>query len=377
MKTLFIVEKNFLNNHVGVRRVTRHLMNVAISNGHEIDIAYPQAGHLIVGELSISKSKHNKTRTSHTSANTTRALELLNHDADAEPKVTWHNSTADHGSYASTIITNPWLCSDGLPKIKNAYGVVHDLVPNMLALNSLRFERHIDIYGFAHEHSIGYEYYRSVCEKLISVSQSTKRDFLNLYPSTREDKILIHTPFKSSAPQIEHIERDGILLVNVLDWRKNFKRISTVLNRAQNIIKGTKITIVGQERIPPETAQDFMMNLSSMGYDVTWHRDASDKLLGDLYRKSALLFFPSLYEGLGLPVLEAQDQGLPTLTTDIASLKDINMNKNLCIPENDEEKFVDQIIEIIKKVNKDNIITGASLNRLLHQYIEQNTDQIF
>jgi len=48
-----------------------------------------------------------------------------------------------------------------------------------------------------------------------------------------------------------------------------------------------------------------------------------DVLLGTLYRRSRALAFPSLYEGFGLPILEAMAQGTPVLTSNFGAMAEI------------------------------------------------------
>jgi glycosyltransferase involved in cell wall biosynthesis len=47
----------------------------------------------------------------------------------------------------------------------------------------------------------------------------------------------------------------------------------------------------------------------------------TNEALGDLYKKCSLLLFPSLYEGFGLPIIEAQSTGLPVITSNINPMK--------------------------------------------------------
>jgi glycosyltransferase involved in cell wall biosynthesis len=53
----------------------------------------------------------------------------------------------------------------------------------------------------------------------------------------------------------------------------------------------------------------------------------SDGALGDLYRNATVLALPSLYEGFGMPVVEAMGLGVPVLTTRCASLHEVTLGK--------------------------------------------------
>jgi glycosyltransferase involved in cell wall biosynthesis len=56
---------------------------------------------------------------------------------------------------------------------------------------------------------------------------------------------------------------------------------------------------------------------------VTWLGYVPDDLLSNLYSEATAFIFPSLYEGFGLPLLEAMACGCPTLSSNMASLPEI------------------------------------------------------
>ena len=58
-------------------------------------------------------------------------------------------------------------------------------------------------------------------------------------------------------------------------------------------------------------------------------QNVSDDELGILYRKAAVFVYPSLYEGFGFPVLEAQSVGVPVLCSNSSSLPEIAGNTAL------------------------------------------------
>jgi glycosyltransferase involved in cell wall biosynthesis len=59
------------------------------------------------------------------------------------------------------------------------------------------------------------------------------------------------------------------------------------------------------------------------GKRLLWLNDVDDRNLALAYRKATALIFPSLVEGFGLPLVEALDQGLPVLASDIPVFREI------------------------------------------------------
>ena len=68
----------------------------------------------------------------------------------------------------------------------------------------------------------------------------------------------------------------------------------------------------------------------------------SERKLIDCYNQARLLLFPSLYEGFGLPIIEAQKMCVPVITSNISPMKNIVNNSAILINPKD--------IMILKKI---------------------------
>jgi glycosyltransferase involved in cell wall biosynthesis len=137
-----------------------------------------------------------------------------------------------------------------------------------------------------------------------------------------------------------------VLLVNALDARKNLSGIADVLLLA-HAVTPVQVDVVGQARIANRAVADFFTRLTNAGIAAHWHREATDATLNALYRTASVLLFPSLYEGLGLPVLEAQQAGMPAITTDTASLPEINLNPSLCFASEDIAGMAQALSDVV------------------------------
>jgi len=211
------------------------------------------------------------------------------------------------------------------------------MVPNMIACGALDFGRPLDTYDFAYAHDVGYQLYLKRAEKILCISESTRSDFIDLYrcDTATRDRIEVFLPYSTVVapapkrrPPVN--ERARLLMVNVLDPRKNFDGIRNAL-RAVGPEPPFEIDIVGAERISLPEARRFLEELADAGRSVRWYRQASDACLARLYSNADLLVFPSLYEGLGLPILEAQNYGVPVICSNLSSCPEVNMNSALCL----------------------------------------------
>ncbi len=81
--------------------------------------------------------------------------------------------------------------------------------------------------------------------------------------------------------------------------------------------------------------------------DVRFAGWVSDTDLEGFYRAAACFVFPSLYEGFGLPVLEAMQRGVPVACSDAASLPEVAGDAALLIQPTDEESIADGMRQVL------------------------------
>ena len=240
------------------------------------------------------------------------------------------------------------------------------MVPNLLACGALRLGTVTDIYGFAHAHDVGYRIYQRQAESILAISESARSDFLAFYPSVGElsARTRVVIPFDPPAsPRIKArpaLPQEGrrLLLVNVLDPRKNFGAVETTVKLAMRQAS-FNIDVVGRERMPEGAARTFLTNLSNTGAQVRWYRSASDACLQRLYADADVLLFPSLYEGLGLPILEAQTHGTPVVSSNTSSCGEINLNPGLAFTPSDTPAMAEAILELLAGTSK--AVSGPAL----------------
>ena len=330
MKTLIIVEPDFLKLHIGVLRVIMHYYKCLKNLNHSVDFATPKTGKLYLGKLNISSVPIEERQTQETpfwtSESITNENENKKENKNETTNIFWTEETVNPFEYEINLISNPWVCALGLPILPNAIGIIYDMVPTLIACGILKLPVPIDITHFAKEHDAGYCYYLANAKKITCISNSTKSDFCKLYKTANyHGSIITDIPFDDANTKLSSINPDSknLILVNILDWRKNFLNTEKVLATAA-LSSILNVCIIGKERIPIKEAIGFMERLTKAGSKVEWYRNAGQDLLTSKYLDSSVLLFPSLYEGLGLPVLEAQSFGLPAITSNP------NMGASLC-----------------------------------------------
>jgi glycosyltransferase involved in cell wall biosynthesis len=161
-------------------------------------------------------------------------------------------------------------------------------------------------------------------DHILSISERTKQDLINLY-GVSEDKISV-TYLGSSLhlfPKIglgANTESEYILYVGKRGGYKNFSRFVTAFSQSKILKADFRIIAVGGGNFTPSEATE----LNRLGIaDKVTHLDANDLELSMLYRKAACLVYPSLYEGFGLPPVEAMSLNCPVIASSGGSIPEI------------------------------------------------------
>jgi len=158
----------------------------------------------------------------------------------------------------------------------------------------------------------------------VAISEATKQDAVRLahFDPTRISVVPLgvdHRVFRAADPQEArvvvgerfHVTRPYFFFVGANDPRKN---LSTLLDayRSSDAASSVDLVIAGQ---PPPAAA------AARGVHWLGHVDAA--LLPVLYAAALAFTFPSLYEGFGLPVLEAMACGTPVVTSPLAAIPEV------------------------------------------------------
>jgi glycosyltransferase involved in cell wall biosynthesis len=183
-------------------------------------------------------------------------------------------------------------------------------------------------------------------KKIITISKQSKNDIITQF-GVPPDKVVptylaASLEFKqlpedkiTDVKKRYHLER-FILIVGTLEPRKNLKTLLKSFGKIKDTFPDVKLVHAGPQGWLYE---EVLIQISENGLEssVTFlGRIPLDDLVG-LYNAAEVFVFPSLYEGFGLPVLEAMACGCPVITSNVSSLPEVAGDAAILVnPINDD-----------------------------------------
>ena len=195
---------------------------------------------------------------------------------------------------------------------------------------------------------------------IIADSESTRDDILRFlnFPEEKIDVIPLgvnHARFNfndncntlDAISGANHPESKLILNVGSEDPRKNLRRVFQAFANLLPEMPTLRLIRVGSARFFEERKR-LEAHAHGLGIadKITFLEQITDTQLAQYYRAADILLFPSLYEGFGLPVLEAMACGTPVITSNTSSLPEVAGDAAILVdPEN-----VEAIAEAMRRV---------------------------
>jgi glycosyltransferase involved in cell wall biosynthesis len=170
-------------------------------------------------------------------------------------------------------------------------------------------------------------------------------------------------PPADSAPTLRRlgIEENFILFVGTIEPRKN---LLTLVRAFDQILRHTshrpQLVIAGGEGWLTNDLHDF---IAQSNFEDRLHLTGylDDQDLRALYSSCKVFVYPSLYEGFGLPPLEAMACGAPVVASRIPSLTEILEDKARLIDPIDEKALAKAIVELIENENDRRHLSAVGL----------------
>lgn len=308
----------------------------------EYDLPNNRLSYKIVSQLlsSIGKVKKYAPRIS----------ELRQNINDAHKATLFKNGKYDvfHPTYY-----DPYFLEliDSKPFVLTVYDMIHEIFPGMYASGDPTSQ-----------------WKRELVEKasrVIAISESTKRDLVRIF-GTPEDKISVVHLANSLTSNVDGISTVAlpekyILFVGERIRYKNFDRFISSISNVLKQESGLYVICAGGGEITQEESARFR---SLEIADRVIQYSVDDGTLRHLYNTAIMFVFPSLYEGFGMPVLEAFFCRCPVILSNTSSFPEVAGEAAFYVDPLDEAAIENAVTRLLSDTEMREGLINAGLERV-------------
>jgi len=289
------------------------------------EVNYPAHPNLKVYECGKSRSEHISYR-------------LSTYRSRLETTY-WRNVTAfrhfdiAHPTYY-TLLTRQDINSYRCPIVLTVWDMIHELFPAKM-----------DPTG---EHAEMKRKAILSAQAIICISENTRKDLLERY-SLPESKVRVAHLASEVDASLSHgpelvPSRPYYLYVGSRSSHKNFDGLLTAFARTISVQPDVALCVVGPPFNKPEGK--LIAELKLGGY-VEHYGHVGDSHLAKLYRCSVAFVYPSLYEGFGIPPLEAMSCGTIVVTSNSSSLPEVVGDAGIFFDPTSPDELTDILLSLL------------------------------
>lgn len=274
-----------------------------------------------------------------------RVIQLLN-DVLARPAVRWIAPDLVHETYYAARAIGPRV-----KRIVTVFDMIHERLPQFFSpRDDISKAKVASVKRAAH---------------VICISESTKKDLVDIMhveptrisviPLSTSINVAFDTPLSKEPgdPYILHVGGRG--------GYKNFQRLLIAYGTSRILRENWKLVCFGDG---PFSA-DELVQIRRLGIDESRVQQVSgdDVVLERLYRQAAIFVFPSLYEGFGIPLLEAMACGCPVACSDASSFPEVAGDAAYYFDPNDTDSIRATLESVLSSDMELRALAGRGVTR--------------
>jgi glycosyltransferase involved in cell wall biosynthesis len=245
------------------------------------------------------------------------------------------------------------------PFVLTVYDLIHEKYPGYFSIDDLVFKNRETLLNNANA--------------IITISESTKKDLIKFYNIPHEKIKTIY--LSSTLDKIQNTQKfvpsflnNYLLFVGNRGGYKNFKKLLiafSFLKKDNNLIK-----IVSLGSSPFNKSEIELMESLDILDKVIYIPFQSENQLKDFYEKALAFIFPSLYEGFGIPILEAFDSNCPVICSRTSSFPEVAGEAAIYFdPESPESIYSSIKNFLLNEKIKDNLVKKSYIQRKKFSWI--------
>jgi glycosyltransferase involved in cell wall biosynthesis len=309
---------------------------------------------------------------------------------------------------APTLFKNYWRTRGCVADIKRCeldvfHGLSHEIpmgvpknIKTVVTVHDLIWRRYPEMYGLwdRNLHDLKCKYACQNADKIVAISESTKQDIMEFYGvSAHKIEVIYQTcnpifynNFDKNAENTltnEFMMRFSIhnpanapylLYVGSIIERKNLLNLAKAMTLLPKNLADTPLYIVGGGKGAYFEKVKAFVATNNLTQRIVFLKNVSDADLAVLYHNAAAFVYPSVYEGFGIPILEALFSGAPVITSTQLALTEAAGAHSLCLDVRQPALIADAIQNILENTALANTMRSKGL---LHaqQFLPQGLAQ--
>lgn len=259
------------------------------------------------------------------------------------------------GYYWEQIELPLYLKKKGSPVLLNFCSVAPLFYKNnIVAVHDITWVRFPNTYSrqFRFVYDIIIPQLCKVARRILTVSKFSLKEISQKYNVPEEKFTIVYNAVDEKFhPVVDHSlsKEDYFISVSSIKENKNFQTVLSSFEKLQSIVKGVKLYIVGD--LVDKNFKTIDLKRYKNNSNILFLGRVSDEELIKYYSNAKAFIFPSLYEGFGIPVLEAQACGCPVISSNTSSLPEVLEDSALFCDPMDFCSFADNMHKIMTDSN--------------------------
>ena len=234
-----------------------------------------------------------------------------------------------HDTYYNTVKHN----TKHTKKIITVFDMIHELFPEQFS----KRDKTTELKKFA----------VAEADHIICISNNTQKDLIKFFNVDVKKTSVVHLGFSLTIKEIKKPEKTNkpyLLYVGTRNGYKNFTKFIEAYS-APKIKDFYDLVIFGGGRLnEKEIAMFERLQISKKSLKEI---NGDDATLAGYYKNASLFVYPSLYEGFGIPPLEAMHHGCPVVCSNTGSMPEVVGNAALLFDPYSVESIKDNIISVL------------------------------
>ena len=250
---------------------------------------------------------------------------------------------------------------------KNNYSIIHPTYYDTEYLKDCKLKKVITVFDLIHEKFSNEKKINEFRDKkkyaiansdfFICISKNTQKDLINFY-NVKEEKTKVIYLASSSISRMsiyKKIEKPFILYIGNRAGYKNFNILVKVFSTSKELKNNFLLCCFGGGSFTKDEKLLFAQNKIDQ-FNVRYLGDNED-FLASIYEQATCLVYPSLYEGFGMPILEAMQFKCPVICSEVSSMPEVGGNAVEYFDPYNSESLLESIKRVLyEKSYKDKLI---------------------